>query len=114
MNSQFSKKKWEHGHNCAHCQTPKHTSCQAAKKNDVDVVDAEKTESVVAAAATGGEEAKHPREDNEGGDKSEDEPSSKKAKVAGEEPWGGRNVDELMYLSKVMCQYWAMLLYLIA
>ena len=55
------------------------------KNNDGDMVDAEKSESAVAAATTAEGEVKHPREDNEGGDNDEDEPSAKKAKIADDE-----------------------------
>ena len=54
-----------------------------SKNNDGDMVDAEK--SAVAAATTAEGEVKHPREDNEGGDNDEDEPSAKKAKIADDE-----------------------------
>ena len=55
------------------------------KKNDTDVAEADKSGNA-APAPTGGEETKHPREeDNKGGENDEDEPSAKKAKVAGDE-----------------------------
>ena len=63
------------------------TDDAAAKKNDADTDMAEADKSGnTAPAATGGEETKHPREeDNKGGENDEDEPSAKKAKVAVDE-----------------------------
>ena len=62
------------------------TDVASAKKNvtDTDMAEADKSGNT-APAATGGEETKHPREeDNKGGENDEDEPSAKKAKVAGD------------------------------
>ena len=63
------------------------TDDSMGKKNDADtdVAEADKSGNIAPPAPTGGEEAKHPREeDNNGGETDEDEPSAKKAKVAGD------------------------------